>query len=177
MKVHLTTQRFILRDLEHSDAEGLFKLDSDPRVHEFLGKNPLTKLEQAKEVIEMVRSQYAMNSIGRWAVDDRITGQFLGWCGLKYEENVRDFSYIDIGYRFKPEFWGKGIATETAEATLRYGFEQLNLERICGAADANHEASLSVLKKIGLLYLEPFTFDGLPCSFYGLEYEEWLNQN
>jgi ribosomal-protein-alanine N-acetyltransferase len=175
VKVNLTTERFILRDLEPSDAGNIFDLDSDPKVHEFLGKKPLTDISQAKRVVETVREQYKKYGIGRWAVEDRLTGQFLGWCGLKYEENVRDFSYVDIGYRLKPEFWGRGVATETALASLNYGFEQLNLDRICGAADANHDASIAVLKKIGLQYSESFVFNGELCNFYALSQTEWLS--
>lgn len=175
MIVRLTTERFILRDLEPSDAGSIFELDSNPKVHEFLGKKPLTDLSQAKGVVETVRAQYRKHGIGRWAVEDRLTSQFLGWCGLKYEENVRDFPYFDIGYRFKPEFWGKGVATETALACMNYGFEQLNLDRICGAASAEHHASIAVLMKIGLRYSESFTFDGEPCNFYTLSHREWLS--
>ena len=41
MKVHIETDRFIIRELEEYDAEGIFELDSDPEVHEFLGKKPI----------------------------------------------------------------------------------------------------------------------------------------
>lgn len=175
MNIHIETDRLIIRDLEYDDIEGMFKLDSDPEVHRFLGNKPIKTMEEAKKGIEYVRSQYEKNRIGRWAVIDKATGDFIGWSGLKYEEHVRDFPYYDIGYRFRREYWGKGIATESALASLKYGFEKLELEEIGGAADVNHAASLKILERIGLKYVDEFTYDGELCKWLKIGREEWLN--
>lgn len=175
MNIHIETERLIIRDIEEYDVEGIFKLDSDPDVHEFLGKQPITTIEQAREVIDYIRNQYIKNGIGRWAVIDKETGDFIGWSGLKYEDGVREeFNYYDLGYRFRKEYWGKGIATETAIESLKYGFEILNLKEIGAAADVHHTASNKVLKKAGLKFIEIFDFEGDPHNFYNLRKSEWL---
>ena len=175
MNIHIETERLIIRDIEEYDVEGIFKLDSDPDVHEFLGKQPITTIEQAREVIDYIRNQYIKNGIGRWAVIDKETGDFIGWSGLKYEDGVREeFNYYDLGYRFRKEYWGKGIATETAIESLKYGFEILNLKEIGAAADVHHAASNKVLKKAGLKFIEIFDFEGDPHNFYNLRKSEWL---
>ena len=92
-------------------------------------------------MIEYIRAQYEKYGIGRGAVIDKKSNEFLGWTGLKYETKVRkSFNYYDLGYRFKKKYWGQGIATETAEASLKYGFDTLGLNKICAAVEVNHMA-------------------------------------
>ena len=162
MKIHVETDRLIMRDLETTDLEGMFLLDSDPDVHHFLGKKPITSKEQAMEAIEYVRGQYEKNGIGRWAVVDKKTNDFIGWSGLKYEVGLREFDYYDLGYRLRKEYWGKGIATETAIESLKYGFNTMGLEEIGGAAAIEHIASNTILQKVGLRFVELFDFEGEP---------------
>ena len=64
MKVHLETDRLIIRELEEYDAEGIFELDSDPEVHEFLGKKTIKTINEAHKVIDFIRKQYVSNGIG-----------------------------------------------------------------------------------------------------------------
>ena len=155
MKVHIETERLLIRDLEEYDAKGIFQLDSDPDVHEFLGKNPINTIDEAKQEIDFIRNQYVDNGIGRWAIIDKKTDDFIGWTGLKYEQGLRvDFSYYDLGYRLRKKYWGKGIATESAIQSLKYGFEKLDLKEIGAAADVDHLVSYKILKKIGLKFIE-----------------------
>jgi len=174
MKIHIETDRLILRDIEETDVEGIFALDSDPEVHTFLGTQPIKTLDQAREIIQYIRKQYEENGIGRWAIVDKQSNDFVGWTGLKYEQLVRkEFDYYDIGYRLRRAYWGKGIATETALESLKYGFEKLNLKEICGAAAIAHQASNHILQKIGLRFVETFEFEGTLDNFYKLEQSEW----
>lgn len=178
MKIHIETERLILRDLEKHDAEGMFDLESDPDVHEFLGKKPIKTLEEARETIDYIRNQYEKNGIGRWAIIDKNTQDFVGWTGLKYEQRLREgFSYYDLGYRLRKKYWGNGIATETAIESLKYGFEKLDLKEICAAADINHRASNKILQRVGLRFIETFDFEGVPHNWYKITKAEWLALN
>ncbi|SEL41579.1 ribosomal-protein-alanine N-acetyltransferase [Aquimarina amphilecti] len=175
MKVHIETERLILRDLEEYDVEGIFELDSDPEVHEFLGKKPIKTIEEARQVIKFIRTQYKENGIGRWAIIDKETKDFIGWAGLKYEQGLRkEFNYYDLGYRLRKKYWGIGIATETAIESLKYGFDKLDLEEIGAAADINHLASNSILKKIGLRFVDRFDYEGVSHNWYKIKKTEWI---
>jgi ribosomal-protein-alanine N-acetyltransferase len=46
--------------------------------------------------------------------------------------------------------WGRGYATEAAAALLRYGFDELGLQKISATCDPNNTASVGVLRKIGM---------------------------
>jgi RimJ/RimL family protein N-acetyltransferase len=69
---------------------------------------------------------------------------------LKFDPNRNE---IDLGYRFGTKFWGKGYATEAAFASLRYGFNKLQLPRIIGRVLPENIASVRVLEKCGMTYL------------------------
>ncbi|WP_299438367.1 GNAT family N-acetyltransferase [uncultured Aquimarina sp.] len=175
MKVHIETERLIIRELEEYDTKGIFELDSDPDVHEYLGKKPIKTMEEAKQAIDFIRNQYLENGIGRWAIIDKKTEDFIGWTGLKYKQRLRkDFSYYDLGYRLRKKYWGNGIATETAIESLKYGFEKFNLKEIGAAADVNHVASNKILKKIGLKFIDTFDYESVTHNWYNIKKSEFV---
>ncbi len=178
MKFYIETERLILREILESDIEGMYKLDSNPEVHKYLGKKPIKTKLQAEEAISFIRQQYEERGIGRFAAIEKSSGDFMGWSGIKFNTgdkevigNKRDF--YDIGYRFIPRYWGKGYATESSLATLDFGFKKLNIETMCGAAEIENMASNKVLQKIGLHYLEQFPCDGELVNWYELSLDQY----
>jgi ribosomal-protein-alanine N-acetyltransferase len=163
----IETERLILRPVRRTDAKDFFELDSNPKVHQYLGNNPLTSLVQSEQVIAHILKQYNDYGIGRLAVILKETEEFVGWAGLKYEQQIRkDFKYYDLGYRLKEQFWGMGIATEAAAAALSYGFSELNLKEICAAADIHNMASNKILNTIGMHLSGTFTYNSSLCNWY-----------
>jgi ribosomal-protein-alanine N-acetyltransferase len=132
-------------------------------------------MDQAHDTIAYVRNQYDRYGIGRWAVIDKATQDFVGWSGLKFETTVRDdMDYYDLGYRLRRKYWGQGIATETSLAALKYGFETLELEEIFAGAHVDNIGSNKVLQKVGLRLIEVFEFDGDDHNWYGISKSDWL---
>ena len=82
MQFHIETERLLLREFRTTDTADLFKLDSDPEVNRFLGNKPLKIVAEAEAVVAYIQQQYAENGIGRWAVIEKSTGDFVGWSGL-----------------------------------------------------------------------------------------------
>jgi len=159
MKIHLETDRLRLRDLSEQDLDGMFALDSDPEVHQYLGKKPITEKVAALNYIKDIKKQYTERGIGRWAVELKETGEFIGWCGLRLYNDYtfnNHTNFYDIGYRLRPKFWGKGYATEASKACLAYAWNVLKLEKVYGITEKENEASHKVLLKIGFDYLEDF---------------------
>jgi len=167
MKKFIETERLILREIDERDVQGIFELDSDPEVHRYLGNKPIASIEESESIIEYIMNQYKVNGIGRWAVIEKATNEFIGWAGLKYEKEVRkEMNYYDLGYRLKRKFWGKGIATEAAIESLKYGFNSMGLEEIYAGAHINNIASNKILRKLGFRFLETFEYDGSPHHWY-----------
>jgi len=179
MKIHIETERLLIRDLMDEDVHGMFALDSDAEVHKFLGNKPISKIEEAKKMIDFIKQQYLDYGIGRWAVVEKESGEFIGWSGFKYNTetlNART-NYYDIGYRLIKKYWGKGYASESAIASLNYGFTKLNYDEIVGIADVANIASNTILQKIGLIKRNEFIYDASPVNFYSLSKAEWQSVN
>lgn len=176
MKVE--TERLILRELTVADDAGMFELDSNPEVHKYLGNNPIHTIEQAREVIGIVQKQYKDNGIGRWAVIEKATGNFVGWSGLKFitEYENNQIHFYDIGYRLMPKYWGKGYATESAKAAIEYGFTKLNVTEIIGSANVENVKSRRALEKCGLTFVEKFMWKDIPCDWLKITKAEWEQQ-
>ena len=163
--------RLRYRPFTENDAAGMFALDSDPAVHRYLGGigGPMaTEPAQSAATIAFVQAQYRSAGIGRWAVLLRATGEFMGWAGLKLVagpvNGQRDF--YDLGYRFRPLFWGQGYGSEAAQAWLDFGFDTLRLPRICAYADARNIASRRILEKVGLRPGNEFEESGVRCVWF-----------
>jgi ribosomal-protein-alanine N-acetyltransferase len=176
MKFYYETERLILRDLREEDLQGMYDLDSNPLVHQFLGNKPIHSIEQAEAYIGIVKKQYKDHGIGRWATIEKSSGNFIGWSGLKFitsVENNRSHFY-DVGYRLMPKFWGKGYATEACEASLKYAFEILNLNEVIGTCHEENKASKHVLEKCGLSFKENYIYNNeLPCLWLSISREEY----
>src|SRR5690606_30790220 len=122
---------------------------SDPEVHRFLGNQPVKTREESKALINYIRQQYIDHGIGRWAITDKQIGEFIGWTGLKFvtKETNNHIDYYDLGYRLIKRFWGKGIATETAVATLDYAFNTMKIPEVFAMAARYNLGSNRILQK------------------------------
>src|SRR5438477_9963515 len=167
MKMILETDRLLLREYVEDDAEALFRLNSDPDVLRFVPDKRLLNIEQARQMlIDHPIADYRRHGFGRGACILKSTGEQIGLAGLKY---VDELGEVDVAYRLMPRYWGQGLATELALASVRYGFAALGLKRIIGLVMPENIASLRVLEKIGLRYTEEVLLWGHGFSKYIIE--------
>lgn len=162
MKIILETERLLLREFSPEDGFHFYHLNNDPEVIKYTGNNAFETLEEANDFI-INYPDYRRYGFGRWAVILKETDEFLGWCGLKFE-NEKD--EIDLGFRFYKKHWGKGYATESAMACVNYGFTELKIKEIVGRAYIENRASIIVLKKCGLNFVENFIYDNREAVKY-----------
>src|SRR3977135_2201005 len=152
MKVILETDRLLLREYVEDDAQAFFDLNSDPEVLRFVPDKALLNVEQARQIlVDHPIADYRKHGFGRGACILKSTGEQIGFAGLKYLEELGE---VDVAYRLMPSHWGQGLATEAALASVRYGFAELGLRRIIGLVMPENIASVRVLEKAGLQYVE-----------------------
>ena len=165
MKIIAQTERLILREFIIDDAIYFYKMNNDPEVIQYTGDNAFTSLEDAKEFLSNY-NQYELNNMGRWAVCLKDTNEFLGWCGLKYhpKDNI-----VEVGYRFYKKHWNKGYATESAKASIDYGFKTLKLSKIYAHAHIENLNSHQVIKKCGMEFVKEFDYEGIPANLYKID--------
>ncbi|WP_203256246.1 GNAT family N-acetyltransferase [Hyunsoonleella ulvae] len=174
MTFHLETEHLILRELRTTDLNNMFKLDSNPEVHRYLGNKPVRTKTESQKILESVLRQYKDHCIGRWAAIEKSSGEFIGWSGIRLntEFNMNGFTkYHDVGYRLLPKYWGKGYATESGKAAIDYAFSKMGLSRIYATTHVGNLASHNALLKIGLTYLNDFYFEPeqLQLRWYKME--------
>lgn len=162
------------RTLERTDAPRLFDMHSRPEIMKYLGMPMWSKLEESVDYILSNRRSYSQHGFGRWVVERKSDHAWLGLAGLI--EDPYDH-FIDLGYRFYPEYWGKGIATESVEAVLNYGFAALDIKEVEARVAPENVSSVRVLEKIGMQFFKKTTCMGIPALAYKLNREAFLRRN
>jgi RimJ/RimL family protein N-acetyltransferase len=163
MTIVLETERLILRLFTIADVELIYDLNKDADVTRYTG-DPIRDIEHATDILHnIILPQYSLYNYGRWAVLEKPSFNFIGWCGLKFRPERQE---VDLGYRFKKVAWGKGYATEAAVACIQHGFKHHNLNRIVGRAVPQNTASLHVLEKCGMQYIGDEVVDNHPAKTY-----------
>ncbi|MFY8021408.1 MAG: GNAT family N-acetyltransferase [Bacteroidia bacterium] len=176
MKVFVETERLYMREMVQEDAAAFFEMDSDPQVHIYLGNNPIKTIEESRDIIEFVRKQYEENGIGRWSLIEKESGNYIGWGGLKLLKELTNghINILDVGYRLNKKYWNQGYASESAQASLKYGFEVLKAQAIYASAHHENKASRAVLEKSGLVKNGQYKWEGIPCDWFEISREKWL---
>lgn len=141
----MKTPRMALRPHGPGDVAFMVELNSDPLVVQYTGDKPGLSQDTARAIISSLQDQWQRHRMGRLVVEDVVTGEPLGWCGLKRLEN----GDVDLGYRFMRRHWGKGLASEAAHACVEHAFGPLGLGRLVAWAAVANGASLRVLEKLG----------------------------
>jgi [ribosomal protein S5]-alanine N-acetyltransferase len=166
MKVILETGRLLVREYVEEDAEAFFRLNTDPEVLRFVPDKALQSVEQARQLlVDHPIADYRKHGFGRGACILKSTGEQIGFAGLKYLDELGE---VDVAYRLLPAYWGQGLATEAALASVRYGFADLDLKQIIGLVMPANVASVRVLEKAGLRYDATVTFWGHEFSKYAI---------
>ena len=158
MNIKVETDRLILREFNEKDFEAVYDFGSNLEVNKLTGDKLIESLEGAKNIIKNIwKKEYKKYGYGRWATIYKPDNKIIGFTGLKY---LPEFNETDIGFRFLPEYWNKGIATEASKEIIKYGFKNLKLDRIIGIAMPENIGSCKVLEKVGLSFYKKDDYDG-----------------
>ncbi len=169
MKIISKTHRLYLREFTPEDAIHFYLMNLDEDVIKHTGDVAFASEAEARKFL-LKYDQYRLFKMGRWAVCLKDTDEFLGWCGLKFHPDKGDDKpFVEVGYRFYKKHWNKGYATESARASIDYGFEKLSLKTIFAHAHIDNIGSHKVLKKCGLKHIEDGDYDNMPARLYKIE--------
>ena len=148
LAIVLESERLLIRPFQLGDEQAMYALNSNPIVQKYTGDTLVKSVEQAKDILQnIVLKDYKKYGYGRLAVLYKPENKLIGFTGIKYLREMGGES--DLGYRFLPDYWGQGIATETSKMSLKFAFEKLKLKRIFGFAELENSASKNVLLKVG----------------------------
>lgn len=160
------TKRLLVRKLKHSDIEGFFELESNPKVLQYATGEP-KNYEESKEDLQQLIKRYdaPKNDFWIYAVENKENGLFIGTVALVKDDEGND----EIGYRFIERFWGNGCATEICEGLIPY-CKSIGMKKLIGCVVDVNVASAKILERFGFKEIEKFVSDdiGLPETKYEL---------
>lgn len=165
MSIFLETQRMIFREITSADEENLLDLDSDPEVMKYLTLGTPSTREEIQATLIRIRDLLTKHRgrFGIWAAIEKDSGKFMGWFLFRPDkEQPENTDRIEIGYRLKKEFWGKGFATEGSRALLEKGFQEYKIPEIFAMAMKRNKASWNVMEKLGMTYVREYPYDKFP---------------
>jgi len=145
----ISTKRLVLRRWRPEDVAPFAKMNADPLTMRFM-PGVLTEAE-TRVLVDRFEAHHQQHGFGVWALEAPGVSPLIGYTGLQRVSFDAPFvPAVEIGWRLAPAFWGKGYATEAAEAALRIGFEDLNLDQIVSFTVMANEPSWSVMKRLGM---------------------------
>jgi ribosomal-protein-alanine N-acetyltransferase len=173
MSTPAPSHRLLFVQLNTDYAADFFALNEDPEVLRYTGDPPFANIDAAHAFLTDYEQVYAQSGMGRWGVLRKSDRVFVGWCGLKRHQNGE----VDLGFRLLKRFWGNGLATEAAEACLKYGFETLKLPYIIGRSMRENTASIRVLEKVGMQFWKESVEDLHDACVYRIDKSTYLSHD
>lgn len=159
------TERLIVRTLREEDRQAMVDIHTDPRTSVF-DPDP-TDAAQANELVTTWLAHWAEHGFGYGAVTKRDAPEVIGLTGVR----LRDFhgeKVLNLGYRFRPEVWGKGCAAEAARGVLDWCARELPLVPVVATVNMANGPSIRVAERIGFArYTEEF-YNGANSRHYRL---------
>lgn len=157
------SERLGFRSWRESDRKLLRQMGKDKDVMEYF---PSLLTDRESDIfLDKINKHFIDKGFGLWPVELKDTGEFIGFIGLLEANFESDFTpCVEIGWRIRKEFWGKGYGTEGARRVLDYGFEKLDLDEIYSFTSILNTRSENLMKKLGMekvLYFDhPHVEDG-----------------
>jgi RimJ/RimL family protein N-acetyltransferase len=144
----IETARLYLRQFTPDDLDELYRIYSDSQVMKYVSEGVRNREETAADLFQIV-TDWEQHAFGLWAVVNKENNQLIGDGGLRFLGKKPE---VEVGYVLAKAYWGKGLATEVAAASLKYGFEVLKLDKIVAVADTGNRSSRRVMEKVGMKY-------------------------
>ena len=164
-KVHIETERLLLRDWSDEDAEPWAALNADPRVMEFFAK--AFSRAESDAIMANNRARIARDGYGKYAVEEKSSGRFIGYVGTSPVDFEAPFvPATEIGWRLARETWGQGYASEAAAAVRDQAFADSGFDALVAFTTEWNRPSRRVMEKIGMTYdpADDFIHPGLPAG-------------
>ncbi|MCL1068772.1 GNAT family N-acetyltransferase [Shewanella olleyana] len=158
------TERLIIRPFNENDVEAIFKMNSTLEMLTYIPQEPLTDISQAKDVfVDFIQAEYDSRGFARFAVYHKQDDKVIGFCGPKY---LPEFDKVELGYRYFPEYWGKGIGTEAAQAVIDILKPMFEIDQVIALILHGNVGSEAVAKRVGMSVLEQGEYQGHKVHVY-----------
>jgi RimJ/RimL family protein N-acetyltransferase len=168
----IETARLHLRMFRLDDLDNLADLLADADVIRYVGNGlPIPRAESENALHSIIR-HWKDHGFGRWAITVKESGRFIGYGGLRSLLGTPE-----VVYHFAKAYWGRGLATEMARASLRFGFDEHQFDHIVAVAQPDNAASIRVMEKVGMKYETHTAYYNMNVIQYRLARSEFSIDN
>ena len=175
------TDRLRLRDWEDGDEAAFYAVMNTPQVMQHLGGVQTT--EEWNAAFERIRSYSRDFGHTFWIVEDKVSGELQGFCGLKRVNSpgAGDLTgQFEIGWRLRERAWGKGIAKEAAIASLDVAFGRFSAPHVVALTVESNKSSQGLMERLGMnrrpdldFWDERFGPELNPSLIWRIDAHEW----
>ncbi len=165
------TGRLRLRLYTTADADELFRITSDEEFRRYFPPHFFKPTRDNTLVaIGRVLEHWNQLGFGYWAMELKDEARIVGYCGIRHLTATKE---IELLYGVERAQWGKGLTTEAARASLRFGFEEMKFPRIMAVTDPLNLGSRRVMEKSGLKYERDDIYFETPVVYYAMNREDY----
>src|SRR5580693_3719967 len=141
----IETRRLVLRRWRNADREPFAAMNADPQTLVFF-PSTLTRAESDAH-IDRIEARFQADGYGLWALEVKVTGQFIGFTGLSpMQEDVPGAGGTEIGWRLARHAWHRGYATEAALAARDVAFTGAGLAELWSMTSVLNTPSQAVMR-------------------------------
>lgn len=144
-----TTERLIARRWTDAEVESLLAVYGDEDAMRWVGDGTAITREQCEKWMEVTRANYEKRGYGMFALDEKESGEVVGFCGLVHPGGQAE---PEVKYALHRSHWGRGLATEAVIGLIEYGLTKHSLTHIIATTAPANSASHRVLLKAGLVH-------------------------
>jgi RimJ/RimL family protein N-acetyltransferase len=147
----LETERLVLRRPKDGDLEGFALLCADPEVMRYIGTGRPLDRGTAERSFAIIQAHWGRHGAGLRSAISRDDGEYLGFVGLAVVPGRSVAGgETEIGWRLRRAAWGKGYATEGAQAVRDQAFGELGITALVSLIQPGNQASARVAEKLGM---------------------------
>ena len=162
----VATERLLLRALREADLDVLYAIHSDPATSRYSPTGPMASLEEARTRLELWLSDWRERGVGYWAVERlEAPGVVVGFGGVRHRE-LEGQHVLNLAYRFTPQAWGTGYATEMARVALSLAREHLPDVPVIAIIAQVNAPSIRVVERLGMRLDRNIDYEGFPSRVY-----------
>lgn len=149
-EINFETDRLSMKEITWTDLENIHGLLLIPEVDEFNTLGIPDSIEVTRKLIApVIHSQNTKpRTAFEWTIRLKTSGEFIGLAGMHLSNDK--YRLGEIYYKFHPDHWGNGYATETAKGLIKLGFEEFKLHKVEAGVAVGNTKSVRVLEKSGM---------------------------
>lgn len=149
MFTDLETNRLVLKCVDHSDRDFIFKEFQNEFINRYLyDEEPMTAISQADKLIDFYTMAEPRNQ-NRWVLIDKATNTKLGTCG--YHLWNPDNKVVEIGFELMEQYNGRGYMLEAVKVIIEFARREMKVERINAIVYIRNENCIKLLKRLGFI--------------------------